>query len=374
MFCCDSCKYQSVRKYNLRKHIMTVHNRDANDNELVKKENIAENIEKSTEFIEKSAEPIEKSAKFIEKSAKFIEKSAEFIEKSAHFNEKNLTCQDCQKIFKSFQWLVKHQTICKKVKNVLQCSHCDKVFTTKQAKSKHIKICKIKNAKEQVQQMLQTQQTSLATTNNTTNNTTNTTNNMNNTNNNTNNQQIIYQINNYRVSNDNYKNKFDQDLDNEDVEHINDFGLENISYITDEQMHQFAMDHNFKKLIMEKHFNEEHPENHNIRNNCKKSFKVLKNKKWLPELKDVVFSVIYNNTRSQLFDFAYRYIFPNLDEEKKEEYLSVVQKYDKQFKQNAYKTIDLQVQELMKSRRQKMIANQTQPQSLPLEQPLAIQL
>jgi hypothetical protein len=358
MFCCSSCKYKTCIKYNMKKHIINVHKRDVYANEIIKKEVYIDNEQKSG-YEEQKSGYVEQKLGFLEQKSGFLEQKSGILEqKSVCFNEKILSCQNCQKIFKSFRGLQKHKNTCKGVENILQCHFCKKMFSSKQTKSEHIKICKIKDAKEQIQQ------TSLATSNNSTNTTNNTTNNMNNTNNNTNNQQIIYQINNYRVSNDNYKNKYDNDLDNEDIEHINDFGLENISYITDEQMHQFAIDHNFKKLIMEKHFNEEHPENHNIRNNCKKSFKVLKNKRWLPELKDVVFSVIYNNTRSQLFDFAYRYIFPNLDEEKKEEYLSVVQKYDKQFKQNAYKTIDLHVQELMKSRRDKMISNQTQSQSL----------
>jgi hypothetical protein len=37
MFCCQTCKYESKRKYNLCIHIKNKHKRDANDIELVQK-------------------------------------------------------------------------------------------------------------------------------------------------------------------------------------------------------------------------------------------------------------------------------------------------------------------------------------------------
>jgi hypothetical protein len=345
MFWCESCSYTSKRKFNLQIHIKNKHNRHATDNELTAK---SENIEMSTQNIEMSTESIEMSSKMEQMSTQNIEMSTQNC-------EKNLFCQSCKKTFKSLQWLKKHENTCKGVDNVLQCHHCNQSFASRQSKCKHIKICKIKAAKEQVQQILQAQQQSpVSTTQHNTNNNINNTNNTNNTNNN----QIIYQINNYRISNDHYKNKFNPEFDNESIEHINDFGQEDISYISDDQIRQFALNHSLNNFIIEKHFNQEHPENHNIRNNCNKSFKVLRNKRWLPEPKDVVFSVIYNNTRSQMFDFAYKYIFPHLDDEKKEQYMSIVHQYDKYFKRNAYKTIDLQVQELMKEKKLQLLANQ----------------
>ena len=43
MFCCESCPYKSNRKYNLNKHIKSVHKRDANETELVCKQITSEN-------------------------------------------------------------------------------------------------------------------------------------------------------------------------------------------------------------------------------------------------------------------------------------------------------------------------------------------
>ena len=326
MFCCQTCKYESNRKFNLCIHIKNKHKREANDIELVRKNEFTKNEQMSLENTQMSLEN---------------------TQMSLCFEEKKLFCKNCKKVFKTLHGLKHHEIICKGVENMLQCHYCHKSLATRQSKSQHIKVCKIKSAQEQVKDMLDKQSQNVQPMNNITNN----------TNNQNTNNQIIYQINNYRISSDNYKNKFASNDDNEDIEHINDFGKEDISYISDDQLRQFALDHNFNHFIIEKHFNHNHPENHNIRNNCNKSFKVLRNKRWLPEPKDVVFSVIYNNTRSQMFDFAYNNIFPHLNEEKKEEYLTIMQQYDKYFKRNAYKTIDLQVQELMKDKRLKQLSN-----------------
>jgi hypothetical protein len=48
-----------------------------------------------------------------------------------------------------------------------------------------------------------------------------------------------------------------------DSEYINDFGKEDTSYIDPEKMTQISLNFDFKAYIYEKHFNQEHPENHN---------------------------------------------------------------------------------------------------------------
>jgi hypothetical protein len=67
---------------------------------------------------------------------------------------------------------------------------------------------------------------------------------------------------------------------------INDFGQEDITYISEDEMLQIALNYDIKGLINQKHFNPAHPENHNIRDNCHKSYKVLKNNEWTVETKD----------------------------------------------------------------------------------------
>lgn len=340
MFFCQSCEYNTKRKFNLQIHIQSKHHRDATDAELTRISQNTENSSQSTEMFPTNN-----------------------TNASPFFQSNNLACQKCSKVFKTSHGLKNHQKICSGVSNILECLFCHKVFATYQTKSKHLKTCKIKAAQEQVNKFLEQHNTD--STNNIISNNTNNTNNTNNCMNN----QIIYQFNNYRISNNNYKNMFDEDLDGEDISNINDFGQEDISYISNEVLQEFAMKHQLRDFIMEKHFNIDHPENHNIRSNGSKSFKVLKKRNWTAQPREVIFSTIYNNTKSQLFDVAYNQVLPNLDEDKKDQYLSIVEQYDKFFKKSAYKTIDVQVEELMKKRRQHMIANHNLNNAFAIQNP-----
>lgn len=332
MFKCNSCGYLSNRKYNLQKHLKSIHKRDGSDEELT--------------CIKISSELSKNSSKISKISSDFSKNSSEISKISSHF-EKKFSCEKCFKNFNTFQCLKRHSDVCKGTSNPLECHFCHQNFATYQSKSKHIKVCKIRKAQEQVQTMIQSLPAEYNNTNNITNN--------NNTNN-ANNQQIIYQINNYRISNDEYNSKYDHDLDHEDIEQINDFGKEDISYIGTDQMHQIALNCDFKTLIREKHFNPEHPENHNIRNNCNKSYKVLKDNKWLVEPKDTVCSVIYNNSKAQVYDYAFQNLLHQmLDDDQSDQYLLQWQQYEKSCKKKLYNYIEVQIKELMKQRRLRMI-------------------
>ena len=298
MFKCNTCLYKSNKKCNIRKHIINIHYREPEYNEVIKNELINCN------------------------------------EKSKNI----LRCNKCLKDFKSLWGYKKHEKICKNIVNSLECPYCHNIYSCRQTKSKHIYNCKIKDAEEQIDKINSEQ--------------INTSNIINNTNTN---NKIIYQINNYRISTNEY-NEYNKKYNIEDnIENINDFGMENISYISEEQMYNYASKHEFNDFIIEKHFNQEHPENHNIIGNCKKSYKVLKNKKWYPLHKDAVYSIIYNNTRSQLTTFACKYILPNLNELDAEEYMCIMEKYDKKFKKNIYKTIEIQYKEFIKAKHQDKI-------------------
>jgi hypothetical protein len=127
------------------------------------------------------------------------------------------------------------------------------VFTRQQSKYKHLKICKMK----EVQELVATQLKIHNITNNTQNNTNNTNNNHNNTMNN-----ITVHYHNYRAP---YHPREYYDKDEYyNIENVNDFGKEDISYIPDEEMMHIALNYDIKGLITQKHFNPSHPENHNI--------------------------------------------------------------------------------------------------------------
>lgn len=350
MFHCQSCQYNSKRKFNLHIHINNKHKRDPTDIEMSRRtipqeENdaiLSEDTQKSSLDAEKSSMDTERSSKITEKSSKITQKSSEITEKSSNFENKFQVCEKCKKTFKTLHGLKNHKTVCKGVANPLECHHCHCVLATKQSKSKHLKVCKIKAVQLQVQQVLETQQAQ-SLTNNTINN---------------NNQQNIY-IYQYRSPNDYCKYNYDDLLEKENVEHINDFGNENVSYITDDQMLEYASTHNFSDLIRKKHFNEEHPENHNIRSNCNKSYKVLKNKKWLAQPKERVFSTIYNNTKIELINIGLLKHYPTLNDDQQEVYLATVNNYDKKQRPDVYKDVDIQINELNKQKLKQLIHNPT---------------
>jgi hypothetical protein len=299
MFWCESCQYNSNRKYNLQKHVKNVHNRDATDKELC-----------DTQIFAKNTQIFAKNTQILAKNDK-----------------QNLHCPKCFKNFKTFHGCKKHQTICKGVSNILECHHCHNVFTTASAKCKHLKICKIKEIKELVATHV---------TNN--NNTQNTQNNI---------QNIIVNYHNHRGPYNPYTNYNDVE---DNAENINNFGQEDITYITDDEMMQIALDYDIKGLITQKHFNPAHPENHNIRNNCNKSYKILKNNEWTVETKDTVHSIIYSNSQCEIHDYAFTNLLHKiLNEEKTNEYLEKIDKLDdKARKKRMYNYIDVKIKELMK--------------------------
>ena len=192
-------------------------------------------------------------------------------------NDKQIfsTCKKCLKNFKTFHGCKKHETSCKGVSNALECHHCHKVLATASSKCKHMKTCKMKEIRE------------LVLAQNITNNT----------------QNVIVHYHNHRGVNNQCKYYESEYCNN--TQNINDFGQEDITYISEDEMMQIALNYDIKGLIKQKHFNPAHPENHNIRDNCRKSYKVLKNNEWTVETKDTVHSIIYNNSQCKIHDYAF---------------------------------------------------------------------
>ncbi len=303
MFCCETCQYQSDRKYNIRKHITNVHSRDASDGELM-----------NTQITSKNTQITSKNTQITSKNTQI----------TSQIDKKISTCQKCFKIFKTFHGCKKHETSCKGVSNALECHHCHKVLASQQSKSKHIKTCKMKEIRELV--------SSQNITNNTQNNNT---------------QNVIVHYHNYRGVNNLHK-YYESDWHN-NTQNINDFGQEDITYISEDEMMQIALNYDIKGLINQKHFDPAHPENHNIRDNCRKSYKVLKNNEWTVETKDAVHSIIYNNSQCKIHDYAFTNLLNKIfDEEKTDEYLDKIKKIeDKVRKKRLYDYIDVKIKELL---------------------------
>ena len=194
-----------------------------------------------------------------------------FIQKVT--NEK-LMCKICNKVLSSKTSLTRHEATCKGVHS-LQCHKCLKEFNTKQAKYKHLKnvTCTPINPHYP-----------MTVNNNTTNN--NTTNN-NTTNNNITNNTI----------NNNQKKIIHQHIQ------INAFGNENYDYLLDENQRLKKMlvqkDAFMQNIIEAVHFDEEHPENHNIMMTNLQSKHVLihDGTKFVKALKEPTFNKLIQSKR-----------------------------------------------------------------------------
>jgi len=330
MFCCMSCRYKSARKYNLKIHINNAHNRDATDKELTR-EQISSNVEQISSNVEQISSKTEQISS--ENGTNIIQNGTNIIQ----VTKKTLTCQKCLKNFKSFKGLKNHETKCKGVSNPLECHYCHRVFATAQSKFKHLKICQIREIQELVEKNCIINHNTNTQTNN-------------------NNIQNIYNINNYTSS---YRNYSYNDGEIEmDGENINDFGKEDISYIDPEKMRKIVLSFDFKAYICEKHFNPEHPENHNIRENCSKSYKILRDKKWVVESKEFVHSTIFQNTRIEMYDYSFNYLlYKSLDINQTNQYLEDWQSCINKDPRRIHSYIDIQIKELMKKKKVNRMTN-----------------
>jgi hypothetical protein len=192
-------------------------------------------------------------------------------------------CLLCGKILSSKFSLNLHTPKCIGVPSSLECSKCFSTFNTRSTKSNHLKKCYavqpplghylvVKNETNIIQ-------------NNTINNTiinNNITNNI---------------TNNYGKSAKEKKkeqeSEEEEEQDDDDYKYtnanknmrINNFGNETYCYIPEEQLNKFALNLNVKGFIEQKHFNKDHPENHNIKKSNTKYCKILKDNKWKLENK-----------------------------------------------------------------------------------------
>ena len=322
MFWCKSCEYKTDRKFNLKTHIKNKHNRDATDDEL-SKEQISSKMEQISSEVEQISSEVEQISS--KKGTNIIQNGTNIIPK----RQKNMACKKCSKNFKSLKGFKKHEDICKGVSNPLECHHCHHIFATPQSKSKHIKICKIKEAQLIVKDYNQT--------NNIQNN---------------NNQHIYY---NYTINNNVYRSSNNMYIDNDNhynINNINEFGKEDISYIEPKKMEKIVLNCDVKTLIKEKHFNPLHPENQNVRVNCNKSYKVLKGNQWQVETKDTIQTSMYNNTKSDIHNYAHNHLFHKiLNDDDIDEFITKFLELDNTCRKKVCNFIDVNLRELAKQRK-----------------------
>ena len=178
-------------------------------------------------------------------------------------NPNVLCCTKCHKVYKTQRHLLNHEKKCNKVDS-LTCPRCMVSFTKKQAKSRHIKENKCK-ARSIIHARLP-------------------------------NSQNIQNITNNNI--DNSVNKTVNNI------LINNFGSERIDHITHNDIVKILTsgDNTIPLYIQRKHFDEEFPENNNIKYTDDNKCKVFENNGW--KEKDISLmsnKLIKDNTEILLF-------------------------------------------------------------------------
>ena len=244
---CQRCGYKTQHKNDFRKH---VNKKNPCSNKLNEENKI--NIlcdQKNKKKIFKMNTPYTKRKKFPKNSQKYTHKYTHKLGNyTQKYTQKNSEINDKQLIN------------CKKFK----CQFCKKSFTTYRSKWRHEKnYCK---GKKDIQEQIYNLQEEI---------------------------DLLKKEN--KVIN------FENNITNYNNIVINNFGKENIDYITDSMLKKMLKQgsKSIPKLIKEIHFNPNHPENHNIRikNKKLKYAEIRENNKWKYKHKKAVLD--------DLVDFGY---------------------------------------------------------------------
>ena len=253
---CSYCEYKTDRKYDLNKHLNRKHKYEISGN--IDINNGCANVHPFCANVHPICANVHPLSEKIH--SKFI-------------------CKKCNKIYKSNRYLVNHEKNCKGVDD-LTCPTCMISFSSRQSKSNHIKRnnCKPRsiiyartpnpNNLEKVQ-------------NNNIQNVEQLTNNINTQNN-----------NNIQTQNNNFI--------------INNYGSERLDYLNYEKMLEiFKKSYNIPTLLTKEiHFNENFPENNNIRYENDKSALVKKDDKFIYSNLNVLARELINNKGQLMQKFA----------------------------------------------------------------------
>jgi len=250
---CGFCKYKTNRKYDLNKHHNRMHKYEIN-------------INADKNFYEKNVVPNEKNVVPNEKNVVPNEKNVVSI----------LICKKCNKIYKTKKSFIEHEKNCKGI-DELTCPRCMISFKSRYSKSKHIKR---NNCKP---------------------------------------RSIIYartpNPNNIDKIEKNIQNNIEQQTNNIETQnniqtqnniYINNYGNERLDYLNYEKMLEiFKKSYNIPTLLTKEiHFNENFPENNNIRYENEKSVLIKKNDGFIYKNLTVLARELINNKSELMKKFA----------------------------------------------------------------------
>jgi hypothetical protein len=220
------------------------------------------------------------------------------------------------------------------------CDYCDATFKHRQTRSKHMKFhCKVKknaeykykydNLKEQMDQLLEKLlmcDESLALTNSTDNKITNT----HDQSRNSHNTNIDNRIDNHIDNRTN--NSVNNTQNNTQNLQINNYGEENTSFITKDKLKEILSNpyDSLSSIVNETHFNDDHPENNNLRIPNKKQpfIEVFKNNSWSLVGQYRFLCKMMEEQRDNLND-AFHNVKEELDAETRQRYLDYREQVDR---------------------------------------------
>ena len=129
IFKCSFCNYNSNKKFNLTRHMMSKH-KNINDSIIIE--------DKINTIINNNNDSI------------IIKDEINTIINNNNTIVDEKKCNKCNKIFSSKQYLNKHLLICKGTSNPLECHFCHKILANRGSKSTHLKICKEKEKSKEL--------------------------------------------------------------------------------------------------------------------------------------------------------------------------------------------------------------------------------
>ena len=249
MLTCSFCKYTTNKKFNLDRHETNKHSI-----EIINKISNLKSIENVVPN-EENVVPNEENV---------VPNEENVVPNEENVVSNNLMCKKCNKIYKTKKYLINHEEKCNNLDN-LTCPRCMVTFADRKTKSKHIKrnTCKHRSI-------------FCANTPNI--------------------QNINTQINN----NGNYTNIENQKNNNTTQYIINNYGNERLDYINyDKYLEIFKKCYDIPSaLTKEIHFNNEFPENINIKDNNIITALIKKDNKYLiKDLEQLVDELIINKSR-----------------------------------------------------------------------------
>ena len=255
---CDLCNYSTNRKYDLKRHQNAIHNL---------------RVSAKSDFLmpEANVHP---------KKPNVHPKKPNVHPKKANVHPENM-CKKCNKVYKIKKYLIEHEENCKGV-DELTCPRCMISFSSRQAKANHIKrnTCKprsIIHARVPNPQNIEPA------------------------------NNIDTQINNIDI--DNQTNNIDNqtNIQNQHINiYVNNYGKERTDYLDyDKMLAIFKKVYNIPTLLTKEiHFNEEFPENNNIKYHDAKSCLVKDDDEFIYKNLNVLIKELIKNKGRIMQNFA----------------------------------------------------------------------